>query len=636
MFASIRTLTCLLGFIAVTGQAQAFEIFGTCLFGACKDASGAATELIDPLHYSAEFSVVPTDLEAVEDAVKSASELWRGREAAVAGSAGLLARAKGDYKRILAALYSEGYYGGAISITLDGRQVADIEPGATLPDQTAAVIRVEPGNRFNFGVSEIVNPAPPTTDPGDIVDDPAVHGFARGEIARAGAVRKAGSLARQAWRQQGHPKATVANRQVKAIHPQDRLDVRLHMVPGPRAVYGNIKIDGAGNMDPAFVHWMTGLEAGREFDPDDLAKAKTRLERLGVFSLLRIEEAENLDRNGALPLTVLVQESKRRRIGAGATASSLDGAGLQAFWLHRNLFGSAERLKVTAEVSHIGKTTDLSELEYYLGTTFTKPGVITRDTDLVAEIYGRREFNDTFDDKTVGGSLVLKHLYSNEITLSGGGFIEFGEFDDAFGTRNLFTVGATGTAEFDFRDNKLDATEGYYIALETKPFYEWELGNAGVRTQAEGRAYYALNSDAQTVLAARVKVGSLFGLSISDTPSNLLFLAGGGASVRGYEFNDIGAVGPGGQVVGGRSLFETSFEIRQKFTDTVGVVAFVDAGTVSSSSIIDFSETFRIGVGAGLRYYTSLGPIRLDIAVPIDPRSIDPSIGFYAGIGQAF
>jgi translocation and assembly module TamA len=71
-------------------------------------------------------------------------------------------------------------------------------------------------------------------------------------------------------------------------------------------------------------------------------------------------------------------------------------------------------------------------------------------------------------------------------------------------------------------------------------------------------------------------------------------------------------------------------------TDTIGLVGFADAGLVGADSVPDFGEDVRIGVGAGLRYFTGLGPIRLDVAVPLDPRPGDPSVAFYVGIGQAF
>lgn len=153
---------------------------------------------------------------------------------------------------------------------------------------------------------------------------------------------------------------------------------------------------------------------------------------------------------------------------------------------------------------------------------------------------------------------------------------------------------------------------------------------------AELRAYQTLDNNGKTVLAARIKVGSVFGPPRDQVPTNFLYLSGGGGSIRGFGFNNVGIVEGSGDVSGGRSRLETSVEVRHKFTDTIGGVAFVDGGIVGKDPIIDFLQDFRVSVGVGARYYTSLGPIRLDIAVPINPKAGDPDFGIFAGIGQAF
>jgi translocation and assembly module TamA len=144
-----------------------------------------------------------------------------------------------------------------------------------------------------------------------------------------------------------------------------------------------------------------------------------------------------------------------------------------------------------------------------------------------------------------------------------------------------------------------------------------------------------LTTDDTFILAGRGKVGMLVGAPIAETPPNKLFLAGGGGSVRGYPYRSIG-VEENGQINGGRSLVEASLEARMRVTAAIGVVGFVDAGHVGAEAIPDFSERFRIGVGAGLRYQTGLGPIRLDVAAPLNRRPGDPRVAFYVGIGQAF
>lgn len=617
-------------------QALGFEVLGFCLTGNCDDPSLAAeAALIDPKRYQLVFDVTNAEPD-VEAAIKSASELWRGQDDPVGGAAGVIARAKGDYQRMLAALYNQGYYGSSISILVNGNQAADLPVGTDFANQGLITVNVEPGLVYTFGRTVVNGAAPASDDPADQVPTLADIAFVQGLTAKAGNVGKASKLARDAWRQLGHPLAKITDRRVTANHPQNELNVELDVDAGPRATYGDVEVSGATHMDPAFVARQTGLKAGDEYDPDDLERARKRLDRLGVFSVRRLEEGVALNDEGALPLLLTVDEQKLRRIGAGATLSSIDGLGLEGYWLHRNLFGKAERLRLDAKVSGLGSTFDYQKFDYDFGVAFTKPGIFTPDIDLNAKAYATRNSNDAFTDTLAGSKAYLTHYFSDQLIFNGGLFAEYYRFENTLETQDFLTAGLTASAEYDSRDNKLDPTSGFVLNADIKPFYEFNFGNAGIRGTAEARGYVTLTDDSRTVIAGRIRLGSVVGPSRAETPDNLLFFAGGGGSVRGYGFNNIGITESNGTLGGGQSKVEASAELRVKVTDTFGGVLFADAGIVSADMIPNFGENLKIGVGAGLRYYTGLGPIRLDVAIPLDKGQNDPDFGIYAGIGQAF
>lgn len=615
-------------------RAQAFELFGVCWIQPCEEQESEA--FLDPRYYEAELDIAPDTPNNVADAISGASAIWLGREKPVSGSAGLIARAKGDYRRILAALYNTGHYGGEISIRINGREAADIPTGTDLPDRPLVAIRVGPGTTYLFGKTTIINQAPPAFDRKDEVKLPQEIGYETGKPARASVVRQAASLSRESWRQQGHPKVSILSTDATANHPAGTLDVSINVRPGPRATYGELTVSGTEGMDPEFVAYMTGLEPGQEYDPDDLKKAQKRLDRLGVFSGRRIVEAEKVNKNGSLPLDIIVKERKLHRYGIGATLSSSDGLAVQSYWLHRNLFGRAEQLRFDGNVGGIGRSSTTTQLDYLLSATFIKPGVFTPDTDFSAKAYGYQEFNDTYDEKTAGAQAKLVNYFSDEVTLSGGLFGEYSRFSDVFGIRHFNTFGFEGEAIYDTRNNKADATSGYFLKLNARPYYEAKFSNPGATMEAEGRTYWAVDARKRTVLAGRVKLGSAVGNGIAQTAPSYLYTAGGGGSVRGYDYKSIGVPLPTGEVIAGKSLFEVSGEIRQRFMENFGVVGFVDAGTVGPDSWADFSQQMRVGAGLGLRYYTGLGPIRVDVAVPLNKRPGDPDFALYAGIGHAF
>jgi translocation and assembly module TamA len=616
-------------------HALAFELFGIKIFGRGK-TSEAEEPIGEPQRYTVDFAVTGAEKD-LEKALKGASSLWKDRDQPASGSAGLLAKARGDYQRLLAALYGQGRYGGTISILINGREAANTPPDAKLPDPASVSIAVNPGPLFLFEKASIINQAAPPASRADRVPLPQSRGFAAGEVARSGVILQAERLAVEAWRQQGHAKARIADRSVTAVHTNNTVDAVIKVDPDRKAYYGDVSVQGTQRMDPAFVAWMTGLKPGQEYDPDDLERANRRLSRLDVFRALRIQEADAIRKDGRLPLTVAVQERPPHRFGVGGSYSTLDGLGVEAYWLHRNLFGKGEKLRFDARIASNANSFAPDKLTYRLGATFIKPGVYTPDTDFVASLFGGRDVLDPYTRTGITGQVGFNRTFTDE--LSGRLFLngEYAQFeDDTFGTRYFTTVSTLGAITLDTRDNKTDATEGYFVEGVAEPFYEFNYGNAAARLTAEGRAYHGFGENNRVVLAGRVKLGSLFGSTIPETAPDKLFFAGGGGSVRGYAYQSIGILQSTDQVIGGRSLLEGSAEIRARVTTNIGVVAFADAGYVGTESFPEFKGDVRVGVGGGLRYYTGLGPIRLDVATPLEPLPGDPSVAFYVGIGQAF
>lgn len=612
---------------------SAFEIFGIKLFESQSDTDAEAV-IADPQPYSVNFSVTQTG--GPENAVRNASALLADESEPASGAAGLLAKARGDYKRIIAALYNEGYYGGTVSIRVGGAEAANLPPDTKLPKPVDVAILVTPGPLFHFNSVNIVNQAPPTSDPYDHVDLPSSRGFGSGEIAKSSVILRAEQLALEAWRQQGYAKATVVTRDVVADHASSTVDVTITVNPGMKAAFGEVTVSGTERMDPEFVRRQTGLTVGEEYDPDELALAQKRLDRLEVFQAARLEAAQSISPDGLLPYNLIVQESAGRRFGVGATYSTIDGLGVEGFHLWRNLFGQAERLRLDARVASIAWPLDTEQFDYMFGGTFTKPGFLTPDTDLVAAISAERTIYPTYMETSANAKLGLTHFFSDQITLEGGAVFERSQFeDDVFGTRDFMTAGVYANATLDFRDNKVDPTSGWYLKADVEPFYEFNYENAAAQIVVEGRTYFGFGEEDPFVLAGRFKAGALVGPDLSEIPPDKLFFAGGGGSVRGYAFKSIGVDDGLGNVTGGRYLLEGSLEARAKVTSDIGVVGFVDGGYVAADTFPEI-EDLRLGAGVGVRYYTGLGPLRLDVAVPLNKRSGDPDYAIYVGIGQSF
>ncbi|MFD1198256.1 autotransporter assembly complex family protein [Brucella gallinifaecis] len=642
---SLIVLALAVQFSSITvSPALAFEIFGVHLWGEDKKVD---PDIIDPKSYSVEVTTTgarknadgsDADLKSIID---GASGLVADEDTPASGSAGLLAKARGDYRRILAALYGEGRYGGTISIKVNGREAADIPADTNIPNNAKVDISVDPGPQFLFSRTAISNIAPPSVDRKDKVETPQEAGFTPGQVARSGTILKAERLAVEAWRQQGYAKAKITGEDIVADHDGNTLAADVSLDPGRKAHYGPVSVVGTARMDPQFVAWMTGLKPGEQYDPKDIEDAKKRLGRMEVFRAMTFEEADKIEPDGSLPMTLNVQERKPRRFGFGAEYSTLDGFGVTGYWMHRNLFGRGERLRFDAKVSGVGGSQDNSfdpaNYTYTVGTSFAKPGVYTPDTDFIAALDARREVLDAYTETSINAKTGFTQIFSDELSGALYAKVSHGRFDDDyFGKREFTTAGLEGNLLYDGRNNKPDPTSGVYLEGNIQPFYEFQRGNFATRFTAEGRAYYGFGATDRVVLAGRLKLGSVVGADIADLPPNQLFLAGGGGSIRGYSYRSIGVETSTGETIGGRSLVEASGEVRTRVTESIGVVGFVDAGYVGEQSYPDFSEEMRVGVGLGLRYLTGLGPLRFDVALPLNRHSGDPSYAFYVGIGQAF
>lgn len=609
--------------------ASAFQIFGVTLFG--KEDSNKI-EILDPVEYKVNFNVAGDD--SLEKPLKQSSGLWTGRNEPAAGSAGLISSAQGDYRSLLATLYTEARYSGAISIKLNGREAASIPLTEDLAAPVRVDISVDPGPSFRFGRADFVNPPPRVERDPRVVGKTTLERYSRGEPARADVVTAAGDTAVTAWRRVGHPKARVADRSVVAEHATRKLDVTIRLDPGPEARFGQVTIDTPGKVDRDFVRYMADIPEGERFDPDVIDKTVERLNDLRVFRAVRVVEAEQVSPDGSLPLTVEALPRLPHRFGFGAEYSTTEGLGLSGFWLHRNLFGRAERLRFDASVSGIAETSDPSNYDYSFGVGFTKPGVISPTTRLETGLTLSQNVYDTYKEQRAEVRLGLVRQFTDNLTGSVFSEISYSDVSDDTGNREFLTFGFPVTVEYDKRNSELDPSHGYYLSAETQPFYEAEYQTTAVRNVVEGRAYLGF-AEGRTVLAFRGRYGTVLGGNLDEIPPDLLFFTGGGGSVRGYPYRSNG-IEVDGDTVGGRSSVEVSAELRQKFTDRFGMAIFADGGMVSRNAFPDGDTDLKVGAGIGGRLYTGIGPIRLDVATPIDREKGDQVVAFYIGIGQAF
>jgi translocation and assembly module TamA len=535
----------------------------------------------------------------------------------------LLSDARSDYARFIGVLYDRGYYAPVISIRLDGREAATIPP-LDVPTQIDVIdIRIDIGPPYVFGDLSVAPLAPGTTLPRD---------FAPGKRARAPLIGDAGRTAIVGWRDLGYAKVDVTTQSIVADHAVRELDASLELATGPRVRFGQLNVSGNRDVRTERILAIAGLPTGEVFSPAAIADVNANLRRTGAFRAFVLDEGP-VNPDGTMDMNLVISEGLPRRYGFGAEYSTNDGLELTAFWLHRNLFGGAERLELNLDITGIAASDRDVGLNF--GARLTRPATPRPDTDLfffgglsqLAEVdYDGPQF-------LVGAG--FQRRYSDRLTAELGAGINLSRLDSAFGENDYTMFILPGRATYDGRNDSLNPTDGYYADARLMPFLGFSDTASGVQFIGDGRVYFGLGEEDRTVLASRFQLSSLAGPSLSEAPPNYLFYSGGSGTVRGQPYQSLGINVPGGRT-GGRSFLGASFEVRQQVTDTIQVVGFYDWGYVGADALPDGTGGSQSGAGIGVRYITPIGPLRIDIGTPLAGPPTSAKALLYVGIGQSF
>ena len=568
---------------------------------------------------------LPPEAEGLESKLSRASLSLQTTQQEDVTTQDILAAARADYARMTGALYEVGRYGGVVSIRVDGREAADMPPFAAPTQIRQIEIRVEPGPLFTFANTRIAPLAPGKRLPSTL---------APGAPAFSGTVGDAVGDAADDWRDVGHAKVAIASQRITANHAGARLSAEITLAPGPRLTFGQLVVARPGKVRPERVREIAGLPTGQVYSLGEVQDASRRLRRTGAFSSVVLEDAEQIGPGNTLDVIATLADAKPRRFGFGAEISSLEGLTLSGFWLHRNLLGGAERLRIEGEVSGIGG--DSGGTDYIFSTRFERPATFTADTDLFFSARVQDLDEPDFGERSVrvvgGLAHILSETLSGEISLA----YQYSDVRDNLGTRTLEHILVPAKLTYDTRDNALNARRGAFFELNVTPFAGLNNGALGARFLFDARGYRTFGKAQGLTFATRAQIGTINGASLTEVPPDMLFFSGGAGTVRGQSYQSLGIPLPGGLLqVGGRSFAALSAELRAKVKDKWSIVGFADAGFVGSDSWWDERGNTHYGAGFGVRYDTGLGPIRVDIGTPLGSNAGN-GIELYVGIGQAF
>jgi translocation and assembly module TamA len=583
----------------------------------------------DPQPY--EVTLEPTGNTALDTALKDASQLISLQKTAPVGPFALVTRAREDLNRFQQAQNSFGYYKAKVTLTIDGEplddpQLPDLLERAPADPPVKVGAAFELGPQFHLGRIDIEGDVPPEARNS--------LGLSPGAPAIAADVLTAQQRLLTAIREAGHPLAKVDLPPVTLQLDQNLLNVTFRVDAGPYANIGRIEITGLKTVNEDYIRRRLLLQSGQRFSPIRVEQARQDLASIGVFSVVRISPGEHLDPNGTIPVVIDVTERPLHSVDVGAAYSTDLGVNLNAGWHHRNLFGNAEQLNITGGIQLGGN--DVVKPGYNLGVQFLKPDFLMRDQTLEIDLGAIKQSLEAYDQRALTQKIAINRKLLAHWTVSIGLSGEQEEITQEGVERQYELIGLPMSVRFDNTNSLLDPTSGFRAAILLTPTQSLGHNNATfVIGQISGSAYFDLSGGGRSVIAMRGLTGKAFGVDLFSLPPDQRFYAGGSGTVRGFRYQSVGPQFPDGNPTGGTAISAGSLELRQRILDKYGVVAFVDAGQVTANGA-PFTSNWRVGAGIGARYYTSIGPIRLDVAIPLNREPHGDAFELYIGIGQAF
>ncbi len=562
----------------------------------------------------------------LEDEFRDLSALLEdGRDAA--NAAQVSARADEDIRLTERLLRSRGYYDGIATVAID-----------TLPNATNSLtvtLSATPGPRYLLGDIKVIGAAPePTTLSLDAL------ALKRGDPIDAAEIESAEARIALKLPEAGYPFVKVGQRDILLDERDHHGDYSLPVDAGPKARFGQIRTEGDPVFTPEHLTVISRFDRGELYDSRQVDDLRQALIATSLLSNNAIEPVKTGQANpdGTETVDILVHQTKgpARQLAGSAGYGTGEGIKLTGSWTHRNMFPPEGALTVEAVAG---------TLQQSLGTTFRRSNAGQRDRSFALGASVARQDFDAYNAQTLtlSGSLSRQStpIFQKRWTWSIGGEL-IATRETPFETSTLdrdrstyFIAAIPLQLGYDRSNSQLDPTKGFRLSARVSPEAQKQSGggfDGYARLLGEGSVYYPVMDS--LVLAGRARVGSIVGASRdSIAPSRRLY-SGGGGSVRGFGYQELGPKDIDDKPIGGRSLTEFALEARYRFGD-YGIVPFFDAGRVGESSTPSL-KNMRYGAGIGVRYYTNFGPFRLDLATPINRQPGESKIALYISIGQAF
>jgi translocation and assembly module TamA len=532
-------------------------------------------------------------------------------------------RARADAELLTSLLQSQGYYD------------AEVEPGIALEADVVAVsLRATPGPRYTFDTVEFPGLAEAGGEAGPLRDAFAVK---PGDPVVAEKVIAAGVALKVALGEQGFATADIGEQDIVIDHQKMTARLVLPVTPGPVAHFGTIRVSGSPPFPASHVARIARFKSGDKFERSEVNDLRRALVATGLVASAETRIVPR-DDGRIVDIDVHLEPAPMRTVAGELGYGTGEGVRVEASWQHRNFFNPEGALTVRGVAG---------TQEQLAAVSLRRSNFRARDQVLTGLVSASHLDRDAYDAKTfqLSGGIERQSnfIWQKKWTWSlGGELVASDERDTIESTgerrrRTFFIVALPASLYYDGSDDLLDPKRGFRLGGRISPELSFQGGTFPyARAQIDASAYHPLS--AGVVAAGRIRLGSILGAGRDDVAPSRRFYSGGGGSVRGYGYQQLGPRYADNNPIGGRSLAEFSLATRIRLKalgGNFGLVPVLDGGTLTNGSLPDITH-WQFGAGLGVRYYSSFGPIRVDVGTPLNPRPGDSRVAVTVSLGQAF
>jgi translocation and assembly module TamA len=565
------------------------------------------------------------DLPEADTLFKATAELSTLKDKPIYSPFLLMARLRSGIKTGEDILNSLGYYDGKCEGTIE--KIKD-------PPGTKVVVNFTPGVRYLVGETKILvessNPeidSHPEKYPNFTLKD---TGLNPGDPAIAANILQAVNKMPELWGDVGYPSALLAGTRYILDSGKKTLDIEATIDPGEFTRMGKLIIEGDNPVRPGFIENSINWKIGQAWNEDLVDKFQDNLFQKGIFKPLNVERSQNLNPDGTRDLILHVERAPLRTVSGSINYDSDFGPGVDIAWEHRNLTRWGDKFRIEIPVWQ-----DLQQL----GLQYTRPYFFSKRQNFLANSSFLRETTTAYKLMSMSVAAGIERQLSRHLLGTLLITLERGTLDEYMDRKEEYMiVGFPLTFNWNWVNDLLDPTKGHNLKINVTPYNGHYYSNFSVvKTRIDAYEYIPLKEDGFLVAAFRLSMGAIFGDNARVLPTTMRFFSGGGGSIRGYRYQSIGPRTYKDKPAGGGFITEASGELRWRFTEHMGVTLFVDGGMLYEDFDINYlGKDILWGGGLGFRYYTPVGPFRIDIASPLTPREHDPRFQFYISLGQSF